>query len=380
MKLLYVSSPLVSSYAGGERYTEAMITGLDEHEHMFLGSSRALVDVFARHRCVARFSSAGREPVTPFGILCAPISLLRSVSQWLRHRQVFAQADWIISPTSFTESFFLFPLLILFTKKKLLVIIHNNRCAPSIYKNPLRFLLRYTLRHSTVVFVSDDQRREWEARGFLGAVVRVIGYGLAEVGAVTPVPADGVFHVGYLGRLHSEKNIDTLLSALALLPEVMSDRPAINVTIGGEGPDATRLYALQASLGMDQIWQKKHRIFIGWAGFVAATDDFYRAQHILVFPSSRESFGITLLEAWRLGRQVIVTDLPVFHPVLAAAPLSRRLLMPVGDPHALAALLATSWEQRDTFFSVATAESLRDIVQKKYGRSGMLRAYRALLT
>ena len=74
---------------------------------------------------------------------------------------------------------------------------------------------------------------------------------------------------------------------------------------------------------------------------VVADDDMpvlYRASDVLAFPSTREGFGLVLLEAAAAGLPVVVSDLPVFSEFMENG--VDCLMVPVGDPADLANVLA----------------------------------------
>jgi glycosyltransferase-like protein len=64
----------------------------------------------------------------------------------------------------------------------------------------------------------------------------------------------------------------------------------------------------------------------------------YRAADVLAFPSTREGFGLVLLEAAAAGLPVVVSDLPVFSEFMEDG--VDCLMVPVGDPADLANVLA----------------------------------------
>jgi glycosyltransferase involved in cell wall biosynthesis len=110
----------------------------------------------------------------------------------------------------------------------------------------------------------------------------------------TPKPlerrTEGVFIIGYAGRLVSEKGIDLLLHAAARLPG------AWRVHIAGDGPAHTALADLAAQLGLaDRV------VFEGQLPS-AQMVSFYHRLDALVLPSRtrpnwKEQFGRLLIEA-----------------------------------------------------------------------------------
>jgi len=86
-----------------------------------------------------------------------------------------------------------------------------------------------------------------------------------------------------LSRLHEKKGLDTLLQAIALLPDV-------HLWLAGEGPLRGRLEALTRRLGLER---RVH--FLGWRTDRGA---LLRAADVCALPSRYEPFGTVILEAW----------------------------------------------------------------------------------
>jgi len=65
---------------------------------------------------------------------------------------------------------------------------------------------------------------------------------------------------------------------------------------------------------------------------------WYAAADVLAFPSTKEGWGLAVLEAMSAGLPVVASDLPVFREFLT--PGRDALLVPVDNAPALAAALA----------------------------------------
>ncbi|HLK76512.1 MAG TPA: glycosyltransferase, partial [Streptosporangiaceae bacterium] len=65
---------------------------------------------------------------------------------------------------------------------------------------------------------------------------------------------------------------------------------------------------------------------------------WYAAADVLAFPSTKEGWGLAVLEAMSAGLPVVASDLPVFREYLTAG--RDALLVPVDDPAALTGALA----------------------------------------
>ncbi|PCJ97841.1 MAG: glycosyl transferase [Zetaproteobacteria bacterium] len=96
-----------------------------------------------------------------------------------------------------------------------------------------------------------------------------------------------------LGRLHSSKAFDTLIRAVAALPDVY-------LWIAGEGPDRSDLEAL-----IDDLKVQNRVKLLGWRDDRAALFD---AADICVFSSRYEPFGTVFVQAWAQKTPLVTTD------------------------------------------------------------------------
>lgn len=112
--------------------------------------------------------------------------------------------------------------------------------------------------------------------------------------AVEPSPRPGggepVF-VG-IGRLHRNKGFDTLIKALALLPEG-------RLRIAGEGPERESLKALAVESGLEDRVE-----FWGWH---PNPQSFIRSGDVFICPSRHEPFGNVIMEAFASRIPVVTT-------------------------------------------------------------------------
>jgi glycosyltransferase involved in cell wall biosynthesis len=127
--------------------------------------------------------------------------------------------------------------------------------------------------------------------------VRVVGNGvpLDEIAAATPSvdPYDLVF----VGRLIDDKRVDLLIEAMALLEGRVPD---LRCLVIGDGPERTKLEALTERLGLAD------RIRFSGRLDDASMYGFMKAARVFVQPSTREGFGITVVEAQACGAVPVV--------------------------------------------------------------------------
>lgn len=99
-----------------------------------------------------------------------------------------------------------------------------------------------------------------------------------------------------VGRLNPEKGHRYLLESAQLACQHI---PSLRVLIVGEGPLRDKLEASARSLHLDAVVS-----FLDWRDDVAS---LMAASDLFVLPSTRESFGLVILEALALGVPVIAT-------------------------------------------------------------------------
>jgi glycosyltransferase involved in cell wall biosynthesis len=109
-------------------------------------------------------------------------------------------------------------------------------------------------------------------------------------------PSDVLF----AGRLLAHKNVDLLLRAIKIIKK---NDPTIKAIIVGEGPEKEQLKKMATELDI-----KDNVTFIS---FMERQEDLYglmKSSKVFVLPSTREGFGITVIEANAAGLPVITID------------------------------------------------------------------------
>jgi glycosyltransferase involved in cell wall biosynthesis len=114
-----------------------------------------------------------------------------------------------------------------------------------------------------------------------------------------PVPAEPV--VVFAGRHIPEKRVPTLVPALALARKRI---PELRGEIYGDGPERDEVVRLRAESGLDGALEVH--------GFVAAerVEQALRRAMCMVLPSSREGYGLVVVEAAALGTPSVVVAGP----------------------------------------------------------------------
>jgi glycosyltransferase involved in cell wall biosynthesis len=105
----------------------------------------------------------------------------------------------------------------------------------------------------------------------------------------------------FAGRLSPEKNLPMLLKAFARALERQADLP-VTLALAGDGPDEDSLRKLAAALGIAQAVEF-------WGGFGSSKmRDAYHRAHALILPSTRDVWGLVVLEAMASRLPVLVSD------------------------------------------------------------------------
>ncbi len=158
------------------------------------------------------------------------------------------------------------------------------------------------------IAVSDWTKKRLETLGTPEKKIAVIPNGI-DLKRISDIEPEGdwasaeaekkIYDVIFAGRLIKEKNVDVLIKALALLKPTF---PKIKCCVVGDGPEKNSLVELS----------KKMRVYenIEFAGFQEYRELIgkIKASKMLVLPSSREGFGMVVIEAFACGVPVATVN------------------------------------------------------------------------
>jgi len=122
-------------------------------------------------------------------------------------------------------------------------------------------------------------------------------------------PSELKSDVIYAGRLVEHKNVDVLLRAIKILKE---DIPDIRCFIIGDGPEKPSLVKMVDDLGLEDNIQ-----FFDFLDSHDKLISLMKSSRVFALPSTREGFGIVVLEANACGLPVVTVN----HPDNAACDL-----------------------------------------------------------
>lgn len=112
----------------------------------------------------------------------------------------------------------------------------------------------------------------------------------------------------FAGRLIKDKNVDVLIEAVSLLKNNFGN---LKCVIIGAGPEKNNLAKLADKLGLNN-----NVIFKGFLSYQEVIS-YMKSAGVFVFPSTREGFGIVVIEAMACGLPVITIQ----HPMNASCEL-----------------------------------------------------------
>jgi glycosyltransferase involved in cell wall biosynthesis len=183
-------------------------------------------------------------------------------------------------------------------------------------------------RHAAFHAISESTRDDLVRRGVPPGRVRVIHPGVDAVHyAPDPaVPRTAAPSFLYVGRLKRYKGIGLAIQALAVSRRL---RPDLRLDIAGAGNHGPELKRLAASLGVADA--------VTFHGFVSDAEKLalLRSCWANVFPSPKEGWGITVVEAAACGTLSLASDSPGLRDSVRHG--ETGFLVPHGDVAALSA-------------------------------------------
>ena len=203
-------------------------------------------------------------------------------------------------------------LATLFTKSKLVITRHNcEKYWPEFPKEISSLLSRIVLRRASSVIVISNavfdyikSNREISKKMF--DRVQLVYYGFAKIrfNSRRELDSSRVLKIGTISRLEKQKDIETLMRAVASLSP---DTP-ICLKILGDGSQRDTLVSLSKELSINE--------FTHFLGKTDQIKDFLLSIDLFVLTSKYEGFGAVLVEAMQAAVPIIATRVSSIPEVL----------------------------------------------------------------
>jgi glycosyltransferase involved in cell wall biosynthesis len=148
-----------------------------------------------------------------------------------------------------------------------------------------------------IIAVSEHTQKQLRTVLHYKGKLSLVSNGIDYVRIAPVLPAAGKSDIIYVGRLIHHKHVNILVEAVALL---RAQYPDVRCIIVGGGPEHATLQALVKERNLEKN--------VTITGRLESSDDVYafmKASKIFVSPSTREGFGITILEAFACGLSVV---------------------------------------------------------------------------
>jgi glycosyltransferase involved in cell wall biosynthesis len=178
----------------------------------------------------------------------------------------------------------------------------NAALASYVYLTERSAIACYRRRRVPFIVGSPSTKEELVLRGCRPEDIAVVNYAVDHAThRKTGVQKSPVPLIGYFGRLKQYKSVHHLLEAL---PRVMAEVPELKVMIVGEGDDRPRLEAITREKGLGSL--------VEFTGYVSEERKMELLQQMWckVMTSSKEGWGLTVLEANACGTPVIASRVP----------------------------------------------------------------------
>jgi glycosyltransferase involved in cell wall biosynthesis len=150
-------------------------------------------------------------------------------------------------------------------------------------------------RKSWFLPMSDSTRADLIQRGVAAARAVVVhsGFDFARYDLASPPPRRATPTLVHLGRLMRYKSVDVAVRAMVQVRAVV---PQARLAIAGDGPEGARLQRLAQRLGVADA--------VDFLGYLSHADKvrLLWESHVLLNPSPKEGWGLTVIEANAFNR------------------------------------------------------------------------------
>lgn len=211
----------------------------------------------------------------------------------------FSQAHWII--------WFFFALISKVLRRNLIVVIHHGKSVPQDHHKAYSYFFRTA---ASVVAVSDDIKKNYDSTFGIDCKViyPLVPFEITERPKQECRDAYGIARdalvVSMVGTVKDMKNPDTLVRAIAAMPEDFRTENNVCAVFAGGGPMIQFLKELAAELGIsDRV------VFLGQVP-KDKVNEVMKLSDIYLIASDYEGTSVSLLEAMFNQKSIIISRAP----------------------------------------------------------------------
>jgi len=163
-----------------------------------------------------------------------------------------------------------------------------------------------SLYRNVPIFTSQSTKEDLMRLGINAKNLHVVNYGVDHKIYTCGTVKSSNPHIFYLGRLKRFKGVHLLIRAMA---KVISEIPDATLTIVGNGDSD---YEKELKQLVTNLKLNEHVLFmsLGLHDSLMSKVKIMQEAWVLVFPSSREGFGLVVVEANACGTPTIATNVP----------------------------------------------------------------------
>ena len=374
--VLFLASHFTPIYGGAEKNLELLLDNLKQYEFSYVGNSPVIKKIFQNRKLNYYLQNTGFEPVTKLNLLLYPITLLIQLLNLIKNFQIYKKSDLLlIHLPSFVEVLTTIPLISIFFKKKIILIVHLN-CPQSIHKNPLVWILKFLWKQKNVqtIFVSKTSFLDWKEKNIHSLNSQII-YNGTEIKKITSNQEQEknikLLKIGFVGRINSEKGLDLIISALKKItqqePNIIFELDIYSQSKQGE--------YLQKTQNEIEKLKTFSNLKIYLKGTVENLDEIYADKDLIIFPSFKESFGRVLIESWSYGKPVICSDLAAFKEIHEIAKINLSLIFETGNVEELQNKIKHFIKNRFFYQDLDYQKKLVSAVQKNFSTDVFIKNY-----
>ncbi len=227
---------------------------------------------------------------------------------WPRYRSRFRHEQYDVVVDDLNKIPFFTPL---FVREPLVGIVHHLfgrsifaevSLPAGTYVAGAEWLAMRLYRSIPTAVVSESTRSELLTNGFSSERLHLVPNAIdSAIFHTTGAARPSAPLIGYLGRMKKYKSIDHLLRAFAIVRREHTDARLMLV---GDGDVRPALADLAAQLDLGTAAQ--------FTGFVSEEEKvrLLNQMHVVVNPSAKEGWGLTVIEANACGVPVVASDVP----------------------------------------------------------------------